>query len=186
MATENEVAVPTIEEAGFYVLMGEITEESVKPVIEWILHHSYVEKRKKRELILSVCSQGGDLSAAFALIDTMRSSLVPVKTVGIGQIASSGLLIFLAGEPGRRILTSNTSILSHQFAWHNSGKGHELFSTVREYELTTQRMVDHYVNTTGLSVEVIREKLLPPSDVWLSAEEALELNVCDAIDYLKR
>jgi len=105
---------------------------------------------------------------------------------GLGQIASAGLLIFLAGEPGRRVLTPNTSILSHQFSWGSDGKAHELFATMKEFELTHKRMVDHYKKCTGLDEEQIKTALLPPHDVYLTAEEALALNVCDVISSVQR
>jgi ATP-dependent Clp protease protease subunit len=173
-------------EAGMYTLMGPIDDELVKPVIEWILHANYVVKRKKKELLLMICSEGGDMSSAFALIDVMQSSNIPVKTVGLGQIASAGLLIFLAGTPGRRTLTPNTSILSHQFSWGSDGKVHELFATMKEFELTQKRMIEHYVRCTNLSEDQIRKNLLPPHDVWLDAKEALELNICDHISLVNR
>ena len=118
---------------------------------------------------------------AFALIDVMRSSKVAIKTVGLGSIASAGLMIFLAGSRGRRVLTPNTSILSHQFAWGSQGKAHELFATVKEFQLTEQRMIEHYKVATGLEDEVIRRVLLPPQDVYLSAQEALEYGICDHV-----
>jgi ATP-dependent Clp protease protease subunit len=154
--------------------------------VEWILHENFVVKKRKKELLLMICSEGGDMSTAFALIDVMRSSLIPVKTVGLGQIGSAGLLIFLAGTRGRRFLTPNTSILSHQFSWGSDGKVHELFATMKEFELTQKRMVEHYKLCTGLDESEIRTALLPPHDVWLSAQEALALNICDAISELAR
>jgi ATP-dependent Clp protease protease subunit len=166
--------------------MGPIETDTVKPVIEWILNENFVIKRRRKELILTICSEGGDMSTAFALIDVMRSSAVSIKTVGLGQIASAGLLIFLAGTPGRRTLTPNTSILSHQFSWGSDGKVHELFATMREFELTQKRMVQHYKDCTGLDDEAIKAKLLPPHDVWLDATEALQLNICDSISDLQR
>lgn len=175
-----------LADAGMMVLMGEISSESVRPVIEWILHQSYVSKRKKKELLLMICSEGGDMSAAFALIDVMRSSPLVIKTVGLGQVSSAGLLIFLAGTPGRRVLTPNTSILSHQFSWGSEGKMHELFATVREFELTSQRMLSHYEICTGLSSDRIKQVLLPAHDVWLSAQQALEYGICDAVSDLQR
>lgn len=171
---------------GMYVLMGEIDNESVKPVIEWILYENFVAKKKRKELLLMICSEGGDMSAAFALIDVIHSSNIYVKTVGLGQIASAGLMIFLAGSPGRRVLTPNTSILSHQFSWGSDGKAHELFATMKEFELTQKRMVAHYELCTGLSKEEIKTVLLPPHDVWLTAEEALALKICDAVAPLPR
>ena len=186
MTTENTTQLEqshsqALAENGMYVLMGEVDDENIKPVIEWILHENFVAKKKRKELLLMICSEGGDMSAAFALIDVMRSSNIPVKTVGLGQIASAGLLIFIAGTKGRRILTPNTSILSHQFSWGSDGKAHELFATIKEFDLTQKRMIAHYKDCTGLDEEEIRKTLLPPHDVWLTAEEAIGFNICDHI-----
>lgn len=170
-----------LNDYGIMVLMGEIDSDTVKPVIEWILLENFVKKKKLKELLLMICSEGGDLNAAFALIDVMNSSRIPIKTVGLGQIASSGLLVFLSGSPGRRVLTPNTSIMSHQFSWGSDGKVHELFATMKEFELIQQRMVNLYKKTTRLDDDVIKSVLLPPQDVYLSAEEALKYNICDHI-----
>jgi len=170
-----------LNDHGIMVLMGPINDETVKPTIEWILHENHVRKKKFKELLLMVCSNGGDLEDGFALIDVMMSSAVPIKTVGLGSVASAGLMIFLAGARGRRILTKNTSILSHQFSWGSTGKAHELFATVKEFELTQQRMIEHYRLCTGLDDEAIRKVLLPPQDVYLSAQEALEYGICDHV-----
>lgn len=174
-----------LQENGIYVFMDEVNAETTKPVVEWILYENHVAAHKKRELLLMICSEGGDLQSAFALIDVMYNSSVPIKTVGLGQIASSGLLIFMAGTKGRRILTPNTSILSHQFSWQNEGKVHELFATMREYELTHTRMIEHYRRCTGVDDATIREYLLPAQDRWLSSEEALELKICDEVNSYK-
>lgn len=171
-----------LQESGIYVFMDDVTAESIKPIIEWILYENYISKIRKSELLLMVCSEGGDLSAAFALIDTMKSSKIPIKTVGLGLIASCGLLIFISGQKGRRFLTPNTSILSHQFSAGSEGKSHELFATMREFELTNKRILDHYKVCTGLSEDIIRERLLPAQDVWLDHDDALKLNLCDFIE----
>ena len=175
-----------LQEAGMYVFMGEITDDAIRPIIEWILVENHVVRKKKKELLLMICSEGGAMESAFALIDVMRASSIPIKTVGLGSVASSALLIFLAGTPGRRMLTPNTSILSHQYSWGSDGKHHELFAMTKEFGLAQQRMMDHYRVTTGLDEEVIKQRLLPASDVYLSAEEALTLGICDFISDLKK
>jgi ATP-dependent Clp protease protease subunit len=175
-----------LQEAGMYVFMDTVTSETIKPIIEWILVENHVAKKKKKELLLMICSDGGSMEDAFALIDVMKASSIPVKTVGLGSVSSSGLLIFLAGAPGRRILTPNTSILSHQYSWGSDGKHHELFAITKEFGLAQTRMIRHYQETTGLDEETIKTKLLPPNDVYLSAEEALELGICDFISDLKK
>lgn len=175
-----------LQDAGMYVFMDDVTSESIKPIIEWILVENHVSKKKKKELLLMICSDGGSISDAFALIDVMRASSIPVKTVGLGSIASCGLLIFMSGHKGHRILTPNTSILSHQYSWGSDGKAHELFSITKEFNLTQARMVEHYKECTGLTEEEIKVTLLPPSDVWLTADEALALGICDYISDLKK
>ena len=192
MPTEREHLVDydnysqALNDHGMMVLMSAITADSVKPVIEWILHENHVRKRRLKELLLLICSGGGDMEDAFALIDVMQSSTIPIKTVGLGSVSSSALMIFLAGTAGRRILTPNTSILSHQFSWGSTGKAHELFATMKEFELTQARMVEHYRACTGLSDDVIKKVLLPPQDVYLSAQEALEYHICDHVASLAK
>ena len=168
---------------GIVVFMGEVSLETMSPLIDWILAENLKDKKQK-ELTLGICSPGGDLNACFALIDVMKGSRIPIRTIGLGMIASCGLLMFITGTKGKRILTPNTSILSHQYTWGSYGKEHELFATVRELELTTERMINHYKKCTGLKEEDIRKYLLPPQDVWLGAKEAKKLGLCDKIEQI--
>ena len=177
--------VNTFEEAelyksGIYLFMGDVTTESCREGIEFILKQN-TEKRKHKKLQLLMCSNGGEVPACFAMIDIMKGSRIPIHTVGLGVIASCGLLLFITGQKGHRTLTPNTSILSHQYSWGTYGKEHELFAQVKEFELSTKRMIDHYKKCTGLTEKDIRKFLLPPEDVWLSAREAKKLNICDNI-----
>lgn len=168
----------------FFLMMEEISLATCKNAVEWVFEANFTEERPEM-LNLIITSPGGDLNAAFALIDVMRGSAIPIRTIGLGQIASAGLMIFIAGDKGQRILTPNTSILSHQYSWGAIGKEHELFATIKEFDLTTKRMIAHYKKCTGLKEEQIREVLLPPQDVWLSALEAKKLGLCDDVKDLK-
>lgn len=167
------------------VFMGDVTMDTMSPIIDWILSENMKRTDRAKELTLGICSRGGDLNACFALVDVMRASTIPVKTIGLGMIASCGLLLFISGKKGNRTLTPNTAILSHQYSWGSIGKEHELFARVKEMELTTERMINHYRKCTGLNEKKIRDFLLPPQDVWLSAEEAKELKLCDKIEDIK-
>jgi ATP-dependent Clp protease protease subunit len=167
----------------FFLLMEEISLPTVKQCVEWIFECNFQEERPEL-LNLIITSPGGDLNAGFALIDAMRGSAIPIRTIGLGQIASAGLMIFIAGEKGKRILTPNTSILSHQYSWGAFGKEHELFATVKEFDLTTKKMIQHYKKCTGLSEAKIREILLPPQDMWLSPLESKKLGLCDEVKEL--
>jgi ATP-dependent Clp protease protease subunit len=93
----------------FFLLMEDISLATCKSAVEWIFEANFSEERPEM-LNLIITSPGGDLNAAFALVDTMRGSAIPIRTIGLGQIASAGLLIFISGDKGQRILTPNTSI----------------------------------------------------------------------------
>ena len=169
-------------ESGIYYFADGFTQESTKPVVNWIIEKNILpDSERPKELTLIINSPGGSVHAAFALIDVMKGSALPIKTVGLGMIASCGLLTFMAGTKGKRVLTRNTSILSHQYSWGSGGKEHELFARVKEFELSTERMLEHYKRCTGMSEKKIRELLLPAEDVWLSAEEAVKHGIADAV-----
>jgi len=181
----QEMRPQSLSDYGVYYFSNEFNTVTTKDVITWILDNNFQTSNKFENLTLMITSYGGDLMSAFALIDVMRGSSIPIHTIGLGVIASAGLMTFIAGEPGHRLITPNTSILSHQWASGAYGKEHELIATQRQFDLTTKRMIAHYKKCTKLSEKMIREKLLPPQDIWLSSEEALEYNLADAVKNLK-
>jgi ATP-dependent Clp protease protease subunit len=169
-------------ESGIMYFSDGFDSNTTKPVINCIIEKNLLpNSQRPKELTLVINSPGGQVHSAFALIDTMKGSAIPVKTVGLGMIASCGLLTFMSGQKGKRVITPNTSILSHQYSWGSVGKEHELFARVREFELSTARMIDHYKKCTGLSEKKVRDILLPPEDRWLSAKEAVKYGIADKI-----
>jgi len=169
-------------EAGIIYFSDGFDSSTTKPVINTIIEKNLLpNSQRPNEITLVINSPGGQVHSAFALIDTMKGSAIPVKTVGLGMIASCGLLTFMSGTKGRRVITPNTSILSHQYSWGSGGKEHELFARVREFELSTERMINHYKKCTGLTEKQVRDILLPPEDRWLSAKEAVKYGIADKI-----
>jgi ATP-dependent Clp protease protease subunit len=176
---------PTLSDKGIYYFSGEFNQSSVRDCITWILDNNFQSNSPHENLTLMITSTGGDLFAAFALIDVMRGSRIPIHTVGLGIVASAGLMTFIAGEPGTRMITPNTSILSHQWSSGTYGKEHELVATQKQFDLTTKRMISHYRKCTKLTEKVIREKLLPPQDIWLTSQEAMKYNLTDMVKELR-
>ena len=78
--------------------------------------------------------------------------------MGLGLIASCGFLIFIAGKKGQRILTSQYKYSSINTGG-SRGKEHELYARVKEFELSTDRMIKHYKKCIGMS-KVTQEVLL--------------------------
>ena len=143
--------------------------------METCVGKEYVEFHKPLKLVGKVENYLADV------IDTMKGSSIPIHTLGLGQISSCGILTFMAGAKGHRVLTPNTTILSHQYSWGTSGKEHELIAASRAFDLISEKMIGLYRSCTGLSDKKIREVLLPPQDIWLSAQEALKYGIADKI-----
>ena len=175
--TKAPEPIDMVEDAGVYLLMEEIDFYSIKPVIEFIVKENI--KKKHDKLTLMIMTPGGNTWACFALVDAMRGSRIPIETVGVGVVASAGLDIFIAGH--HRVLTPNTMILSHQFAAGAYGKAHELIASQKEFKQLDDIVMRHYKKFTKLKVKEIKTKLMPASDVWLTAKDAVKLTLADEI-----
>jgi ATP-dependent Clp protease protease subunit len=163
-----------------YYLTGEINEESITPVIRWIMYEN-LETKDHKTLTLYINSTGGELYQAFALIDIIKQSRHAVSTVAVGACMSAAFLIFASGSKGWRVASKNTSFMSHQFSESMSDKYHDLKATMKENDICNQRMIDILKEATGLPQGKVRLKLLPASDVYLTSEEAIELGIADKL-----
>lgn len=178
---EKSAAIPSLEDHHYLMFFKEFDSSSVSDAIEFILCRNLMRKNRPNFMKMIINSPGGEVSSAFALIDTMKGSTIPVYTYGLGEIASCGLLTFIAGEKGHRYITRNTAILSHQYSWGSWGKEHELHARVKEYDNTQARLLEHYTKCTGLTEKDVKKYLLPPEDVWLTAKEAIKYGIADEI-----
>ena len=163
-----------------YLINGEIDEEMIEGAIRWLIYENLSDDEKT--LTLYINSTGGSLNDAFALIDMMKHSKHYIRTIGVGSVMSSAFLIFAAGSEGHRYIGKNASILSHQFSDElDNLKHHDIKSFAKEAEYTNERMVRLLKECSGLDTTTVKRKLLPPSDVWLKAEELVELGIADYI-----
>ncbi len=169
----------SLNEHGIFMLTGSIEEDSCEEAIRFILEANLNNQHDYLTMIVN--SPGGYVNAGFSLIDVMNGSKLELRTIGLGILASMGLLIFIAGKKGRRSLTPNTMILSHQWSGLHWGKEHELLASQKGDSLLTEMIIRHYRRHTGLNDKDIKKYLLPPSDVWLSAKEAKRLALCDEV-----
>lgn len=176
---EDRIGVKLLESSTHF-LNGEIVEENVLDCIKWITYEN-LERREPKTLILYINSTGGDLYSAFALIDVMRNSYHPIRVIGVGAVMSAAFMIFAAGSSGERYAGRNTSFMCHQYFDNLAGKHHDLKASMKDGEMMNAKMVQVLRDATGLAPSKIRSKLLPASDVFLTAEEVLELGIADHI-----
>jgi ATP-dependent Clp protease protease subunit len=176
---EDQISLRLLSESVYY-LSGDIEEETITPLIKWLLYEGLNDKENKT-LTIYINSIGGDLYQAFALIDIMKTSPHKIRTVGVGSVMSAAFLIFASGTQGQRYSTANTSFMCHQYSDTTEGKHHDLKATMKEGESCNQRMVDILKDASGLTAAKVKSKLLPASDVYLTPQEALELGIVDTI-----
>jgi ATP-dependent Clp protease protease subunit len=175
---EDRIDLRLLENSTFY-LNGDIDEDSVGAAIKWILYENL--QGEGRVLTLYINSTGGDLYQAFALIDVMRNSPHIIRTIGVGAVMSAAFLIFACGDKKHRYASSNTSFMCHQFSSSTDAKYHDLKAEMKETELLNEKMINILVETTGLIKSRVKAKLLPASDVYLTAEEVLDFCIADHI-----
>jgi len=149
--------------------------ESTAEVIKWIVNSN--DQKIHNFLTLIINSYGGETASAFALIDTIAWSKIPIVIVGTGMVASCALIVLMAGDYRR--VTKNTTLVSHQPSGSISGKAHELFSNNINAEY--KRFVKHYCKYTKLPKKIIEAELLPPNDVQLTPKKAKQYNLIDEI-----
>ena len=162
-----------------FFLHGEIEEANIDRCIKWIQYENLDSKDKL--LTLYVNTHGGDLYQSLALIDIMRTSVHPIRTIGLGNIMSGGFLIFVCGTKGERYIAPNAGIMCHQLSDDITDKYHDIKSAVKEVENCNARMIKILREATGLSALKIAAKLLPASDVYLTARELIQLKAADYI-----
>jgi ATP-dependent Clp protease protease subunit len=167
-------------ENSVHFLIGEIAEENIAACIKWIVYENLTPKADK-VLTLYINSSGGDLYQAFGLIDIMRHSQMAIRTIGIGNIMSAAFLIFASGTKGERYIAENTGIMCHQFSDSQEGKYHDIKAQAKENDYCNRRMYDILKEATGLDGRTIKNKLLPASDVYMSAAEMVDFNVADQL-----
>ena len=169
-----------INQHAVYTLFGDIDNSGSEDFIRFVIAHNLI-KKQTHAINLLLSTPGGNLTSTFAIIDIMQTSRIPIHTWALGEISSGGLMIFMAGHLGDRNVAANCHIMSHQFTGSYEGKAHELASAQQDFDLTSQRVLHHYVQCTNLNQEEIMRELLPPHDVYLTPQQAVSMGIADRI-----
>ena len=175
------VYIPTLEEHHYFLFNKEFDAISTGEAMTFILQRNLMKENRPENIKMIINSPGGEMDSMFALVDTMKGSKIPVHTYGLGEISSAGLFTFIAGQKGKRFVTRNTTIMSHQYFAGVLGKEHEIMGTYKHFNLSSKRLMEHVKLCTGLKETQIKKYLLTPTDVYLSAKEAVKLGIADEI-----
>lgn len=163
--------------SSFCYLYGPVTRDTITPIIKFIITCN-VMNPKLPAINLFINSDGGELHEAFALISAIKTSTIPVNTIAIGEVQSAALMIAMAGH--KRYVDQHTQIMSHIFSMGRpESKASDMKYHNRDITLTIKRMVDYYVECTGLPKVKVRRNLLPSHDVYMTADQAIAYSLFD-------
>lgn len=186
-----ELDRPVIQE--FIYLNGEIEPEKCGEAIGRILEINqprveeddegvWIEQSKVDVINLLITSPGGDMSAGFSLVNVIKGSKIPIRTIAMGEAVSAGFCLLIAGH--QRVVAPYTALMSHIFSTGFDGNYHELKNAMQEIHRYNTKMIDFYQDCTGLDKKLIRRKFLGKDDVYISHADAIKYNMVDLISGL--
>jgi ATP-dependent Clp protease protease subunit len=132
-----------------------------------------------RDINLYINSPGGDITALFAIYDTMQLVKNPIATWCYGQAASAAAVLLSAGAPGKRFALPHSRILLHQPYGGVGGQATDIEIQAREI-LRMREMLEHILaDHTGQPLDRIHKDT--DRDFIMGAEEAREYGIIDEI-----
>jgi len=133
----------------------------------------------KLDISMYINSPGGVVTSGLAIYDTMEYIRPQVSTVCMGQAASMGSLLLMAGAAGKRYSLPNSRIMTHQPSGGFSGQATDIEIHAREILSLRERLNGIYVKHTGRTLKDI-EKIME-RDTFMSPEEALKHGLIDEV-----
>lgn len=146
-------------------------------VIAQMLHLESEDPDK--DISLYINSPGGEITALFAMYDTMQFIKCDVQTICVGQCASAAAVLLAAGAKGKRFALPNARILIHQPLGGAQGQAADIQIQAQEILRMRSALDDLLAFHTGQPVEKIHHDT--DRDYIMSAEEAKEYGMVDAV-----
>ncbi len=132
-----------------------------------------------RDINIYINSPGGDLTAFFAIYDTLRFIRNDVSTICLGQAASAAAVLLAAGTPGKRLALPHARVLLHQPWGRAMGQVTDLELAAKEIQRMRASLDGVLAEHTGQSEEKIHNDT--DRDFILVAEEAREYGLIDEV-----
>jgi ATP-dependent Clp protease protease subunit len=132
-----------------------------------------------KEISLYINSPGGDITALFAIYDTLQFVNNEVSTFCYGQAASAAAVLLAAGTPGKRFALPHARVLLHQPYGGAAGQAADIEIQAKEImrmrDLLDQ-MISHH---TGQPIEKVKKDT--DRDFIMSAAEAKDYGIVDEV-----
>src|ERR1022692_4814869 len=132
-----------------------------------------------KDISLYVNSPGGDITALFAIYDTMKFVKPDVSTFCFGQAASAAAVLLAAGAKGKRFALPHARILLHQPWGGAAGQASDIEIQAKEILRMRDLLNTLLAADTGRAVEKIAADT--DRDFVMTAEEAVAYGLIDEV-----
>jgi len=160
------------------VFLGTAIDDHVANLVIAQLLHLESESTE-HDIAMYINSPGGDMTALFAIHDTMQYVAPDVATICVGQAASAAAMLLAAGAPGKRHVLPNARVLVHQPHGGAQGQSTDMEIAVAEMVEMRRRMVDILRIATGQSAERISRDM--DRDFILRGDDAVAYGLVDHV-----
>src|SRR5215217_3265989 len=132
-----------------------------------------------KDINIYINSPGGSVTAGMAIYDTMQYVKPPVSTICVGQAASMGAVLLLAGTKGKRSSLPSSRIMIHQPLGGVRGQATDIEIQAREILRMKAKLNDIIVKHTGQTIERVEKDT--DRDYFMGATEAKAYGIVDEI-----
>ena len=132
-----------------------------------------------RDISIYINSPGGDITALFAIYDTLQFIRNDISTICLGQAASAAAVLLSAGTPGKRLALPHARVLLHQPYGQAMGQATDIELAAKEIDRMRVLLEEILARHTGQPVEKIHTDT--DRDFVMSAAEAKEYGVIDEV-----
>ena len=133
-----------------------------------------------KDINVYINSPGGDLTALFAIYDTMQFIKNDIATICLGQAASAAAVLLGAGAKGKRLALPHARILLHQ-PYGQTGYGQAADIELAAKEILRMRGLLEAMIALHTGQEIERIHRDTDRDFVMSAEEAKEYGIIDDV-----
>jgi ATP-dependent Clp protease protease subunit len=160
------------------IFLGTPIDDTVANLICAQLLHLESDNPDK-DINIYINSPGGDVTALFAIYDTMRFVKPDLSTICFGQAASAAAVLLAAGTPGKRLALPHARVLLHQPWGQAGGQATDVELAAKEILRMRQMLDELLARHTGQTVEKIHADT--DRDFVMGAEEAKEYGIIDDV-----
>ncbi len=160
------------------IFLGTPIDDTIANLVCAQLLHLESESPDK-DINIYINSPGGDITALFAIYDTMQYIKPDINTICFGQAASAAAVLLAAGTKGKRLALPHARVLLHQPWGSGSGTATDVEIQAKEIMRMRELLEEILATHTGQSKEKL--KVDTDRDFVLSAEEAKEYGIIDEV-----